>query len=248
MENDDFGIVAKGYGSVKTEETPVRKWIEDPMMELLCGDLSGQNVADLACSDGHFSSKLVSLGARSICAIDLSPKMISIAKSRFSDPKLRFVAADIFEYEGDAMFDFVLSSFVTSYASDFEDLFLMLDRIAALLKPGGRLVGFCEPETLPTEAGIDSSKYGKTKKWSAGKTEMSKVDIVWHHDGQIVPFQCTGIHPSSIRKALEASNFEQVRIHRPAATQPAKDAFEIGFWDNFDAYPLFNMFTACKPR
>lgn len=247
MENDNFQVVAEGYERVNTEDTPIRKWIEDPMMEALCGDLSGMHVADLACSDGHFSSKLLSLGALSVCGIDLSPKMISIAKSRFCDPKLRFVAASIFDYESDAGFDFVLSSFVTSYASDFGNLTLMIDRIAALLKPNGRLVGFCEPETLPTEVGIDSTKYGKTKKWSAGNTEMSKVDVAWHHGGQTVSFQCTGIHPSSIRNALEASDLEHVRIHRPVVTQPAKDAFEDGFWDNFDAYPLFNMFTACKP-
>ncbi len=246
MQSDEFEVVAEGYGRVKTEDTPVRKWIEDPMMETLCGDLSGKAVADLACSDGHFSSKLVALGAQSVCAIDLSPNMISIAKSRFRDPKLRFVAASIFDYEADAEFDFVLSSFVTSYASDFENLTLMVDKIAALLKPNGRLVGFCEPETLPTEVGIDSSKYGKTKKWSAGRSEMSAVDIVWHHDAQTIPFQCTGIHPSTIRNALQARNFQNVRIHRPVASQTAGAAFEDGFWDDFDAYPLFNMFTATK--
>ncbi|MBU2562448.1 MAG: class I SAM-dependent methyltransferase [Nanoarchaeota archaeon] len=105
------------------------KYIEKPAIIIfLKGEVKGKKVLDLGCGSGVFSKKLLSFGAKKVKGIDLSEKLIEIAKKE--NPKVKF-------YVGDAQktpfknseFDIVTSSLMVHYVKDLTRLFREISRI-----------------------------------------------------------------------------------------------------------------------
>ena len=46
----------------------------------LVGDLTGQDVLDIACGQGHAARALARAGARSVTGVDSSPAMLALAR------------------------------------------------------------------------------------------------------------------------------------------------------------------------
>ena len=62
--------------------------------------LSGcHRILDLGCGKGISSQKLVELNHGEVVALDLSSKMIELAKEKINDPRVTFINGDFYEFK-----------------------------------------------------------------------------------------------------------------------------------------------------
>ena len=95
------------------------------------------NVLELACGQGRWTAQLVR-HATEVTAVDASPEMISIASARVGDDRVRFVEANIFDWEPDRRYDVVFFGFWISHVplERFASFWAM---VGDCLQPDGRV-------------------------------------------------------------------------------------------------------------
>ncbi len=114
------------------------------MLARLPHDLEGLSVLDAGCGAGQMTAELAARGA-SVTAVDLSPQLIGIAKSRLPDalrPQVRFVAGDMLA-EDLGRFDAVVAMDSLIYYAR-PDLAAALDRLSGR---AGQIVFTLAPRT-----------------------------------------------------------------------------------------------------
>ncbi|MEV0117268.1 class I SAM-dependent methyltransferase [Streptomyces sp. NPDC050844] len=121
----------------------------------------GEDVLELACGTGQWTTMLAAR-ARSVTAVDAAAEALAIARSRAASPHVRFIQADMFEWQPPRRYDTVFFGFWLSHVppvrlSDF------WSTIAAALAPGGKAIfiddGPAEAarEEAPSESFSDKS-------------------------------------------------------------------------------------------
>ncbi|MDX2110245.1 MAG: class I SAM-dependent methyltransferase [Verrucomicrobiota bacterium] len=109
-------------------------------------------VLELACGTGNWSEKLLPF-ATHLTALDGSPEMLAINAARFESPRVRYIEADIFQWQPTDQFDTIFFGFWLSHVPpDRFDAFWQLVR--ACLAPGGR-VFFVDSRREPTSTALD---------------------------------------------------------------------------------------------
>lgn len=95
------------------------------------------DVLELACGPGTWTPELLR-HAESVTAIDAAPEMLQLARAKLRDPRVRFVRADLFEWEPDRRYDAVFFGFWLSHVplERFTAFWALVDRC---LKPNGRV-------------------------------------------------------------------------------------------------------------
>lgn len=94
----------------------------------------GERILDLGCGTGHLTHQIAAAGA-DVLGIDSAPDMVDTARRAY--PTLRFEVADAASFAADAPFDAVFSNAALHW---MHPPARVAARIAAALKPGGRLV------------------------------------------------------------------------------------------------------------
>ena len=137
---DDFAAEYADMVAKRGEETRIES---DPFMPLflsVIGDVSGLTVLDAGCGEGYLSRILARRGAN-VTGIDISPRLIEIARSKDQEGKIAYQVADLCKslpgYQ--EHFDLVASYFVLNDVYDYQGF---LKTLAAVTKQGGRLVVF----------------------------------------------------------------------------------------------------------
>lgn len=98
------------------------------------GIRADMDVLDVACGTGVLFPDYLARGVASVTAIDLSPEMVKIARSKF--PQVEVICGDVEETEFDRLFDAVM---VYNAFPHFPDPAHLIEVLAGLVKPGGRL-------------------------------------------------------------------------------------------------------------
>ncbi|MBR0139766.1 MAG: methyltransferase domain-containing protein [Firmicutes bacterium] len=98
------------------------------------GIKEGMDVLDVACGTGVLIPDYFLRGAASVTGIDISPKMAEIARTKF--PEALIITGDVEDYPFAGQFDAVM---VYNAFPHFPDPGLLIERLAALTRPGGRL-------------------------------------------------------------------------------------------------------------
>jgi trans-aconitate 2-methyltransferase len=167
---------------------PMTRWGTDVLDRLpLRGD---ESVLDAGCGSGRVTERLVErLPRGSVVALDGSPAMIEAARLRlaaFGD-RVSYATADLASPLplGDASVDAILSTATFHWVADHEALFRHL---AAVLRPGGRLVAQC-----------------------GGQGNIAAVQAVLAEvgDGWLGPW--TFASPEDTTRRLEAAGFTSVK-------------------------------------
>ncbi len=99
-----------------------------------CGIQAGVDVLDVACGTGVLFPDYLGRGVASVTAIDISPEMARIASAKF--PQVQVICGDVEEAEFDRQFDCVM---VYNAFPHFPDPAHLIEVLASLVKPGGRL-------------------------------------------------------------------------------------------------------------
>lgn len=94
-------------------------------------------VLEVACGTGTWTGRLLAYSDH-VTALDPSPSMLELNRARVNDPRVRYVAADVFEWEPGGLFDVVFFAFWLSHVptARFEGFW---DFVARALAPDGRV-------------------------------------------------------------------------------------------------------------
>ncbi|MBP5654829.1 MAG: class I SAM-dependent methyltransferase [Clostridiales bacterium] len=124
-----------GYKELREREVNANNLFELPTLFALMPDLNGKRVLDLGCGGGERCIDYLKHGAASVTGIDISEKMLAVARSEHSDPKITYIKMpmeDLDSLEGE--FDVVISSLAIHYVEDFEGV---VRNVYRLLCDGG---------------------------------------------------------------------------------------------------------------
>ncbi|MGP4014403.1 class I SAM-dependent methyltransferase [Saccharopolyspora sp. 5N708] len=96
------------------------------------------SVLELACGPGTWTPQLIR-HATDVTAVDASPEMLAIASARLGEEGVRFMAADLFQWQPDRRYDVVFFGFWLSHVppDHFESFWSL---VANCLKPDGRVL------------------------------------------------------------------------------------------------------------
>lgn len=112
--------------------------LEQPAMRKLLPDVRGKTVLDIGCGYGRESYLFAQSGAKQVIGVDISRKMLELARREYSHPDVEYLQMDMEELGGLTQeFDLIYSSLAFHYAADFQRLAGNLYR---LLRAGGRLL------------------------------------------------------------------------------------------------------------
>ena len=104
----------------------------------LLPDVTGGRVLDLGCGAGQLAHHLATRGAAEVIGVDLSERMLALARADWAHPAVTYQRAAIEAIAFPAArFDLVVSSLALHYVEDYRGL---VGRIAGWLAPGGVFV------------------------------------------------------------------------------------------------------------
>lgn len=135
---DDFAV--EYADMVAREEAGVERGPFTSLFLSAIGDVSGLNVLDAGCGEGYLSRILAHWGGN-VTGIDISPRLIEIARSKDQEGKIAYQVADLCKLLPDYQerFDLVASYFVLNDVYDYQGF---LKTLADITRQGGRLVVF----------------------------------------------------------------------------------------------------------
>lgn len=101
-------------------------------------DLKNKRVLDLGCGYGWHCIYAMEQGAASAVGVDISTKMLEVARSKTQFEQVEYICSAIEDMEVSAeSFDLVLSSLAFHYVADFD---VVLKKVHHCLKQGGSFV------------------------------------------------------------------------------------------------------------
>lgn len=184
-DNDEF---FNGYKALRDNDLNYNDLLEQPAMAKMLPDLNGKIVLDLGCGYGHNCIDFVKRGAEKVVGIDISKKMLSVAKTESAHEKIEYLNMSMTDIsELDAEFDLIYSSLAFHYIKDFDafakDMF-------SVLNEGGQVL-FSQEHPIVT-ATIDGkghfNKNIKGKRISytfSNYNEPGERRIHWYVDGVV---------------------------------------------------------------
>jgi len=123
-----------------TETNDYRNYFLIPETLRLLGEVKGKRILDLGCGEGGYSRILASKGAI-VTAIDASPRLIEIAKSKGKkkNPSITYLVKDAASLDGisDGSFDVILAAMSLM---DVEDYNNSVAEVWHVLRKGGILL------------------------------------------------------------------------------------------------------------
>lgn len=97
---------------------------------------AGKDVLDVACGTGVLIPDYLARNVKSVIAVDISPNMVKIAKSKFAQENVHIVCADVETAELGKYFDCIV---VYNAFPHFFEQERLIKRLSELLKPDGSL-------------------------------------------------------------------------------------------------------------
>lgn len=158
------------------------------------GQSTQKRILELGCGTGELAYELSILTDVSVTGVDISPKFIAEAQSKFKRPNLTFAEMDLSQHdpEGDAeKFDYIVGNGILHHLYFHLDSFL--PALGRWLVPGGRII-FWEPNLLNPYIYLIFS-FKRFRKWA--RLEPDEMAFT----------------PGFIRRKLDKSNFKKIEIN-----------------------------------
>jgi SAM-dependent methyltransferase len=232
----DYNTIASEYK--KSKQQPWRTYIEHFTLFELIGDLSGKAVLDLACGEGFYTRFLKKGGAAKAVGVDLSERMIELAKAEEGRQPLgiHYLVQDVKKLNLPDKFDLVVAGYLLNYAATKEELLAMCQAIARSLKPGCRFVTVNNNPVWPPQP-VSYNQYGFDRRLVGALAEGAPV--IWSFFLDDKSFDITNYHLSiaTHESVFKAAGFREVRWHA-AKVAPAGES-ELGkeHWKLFLNHP-----------
>ncbi len=241
MRPDSFGAVAGTYDAIahqyrNLKNPDMQGYVHQHTLLRLTGDLSGKNVIDLACGDGHYTRILKQAGAARTLGIDISPTQIQLALEEEKNNPIgcRYRIADVADLTLTRQFDMATAMFLLNYASNRSQLLSLVHAIVRALKPGGTFIGLNANMALDPAFYDDCKKYGKKLRSPPNRVEGDIIKIhLLRPDGAEVSFNNYYLSPRTYESVFTEAGFRDFTWIKPEVSQEGIAAHEPGFWDAF---------------
>ncbi len=201
FDNEEF---FNNYIELRNKEINLNTLLEQPAMVRLLPDLKDKSVLDLGCGYGHNCLDFVNKGAKSVLGIDISEKMLDIAKKEAINEKIEYLNMSMTDIDKlGKKFDVIYSSLAFHYIENFEEF---CKKMYACLNEGGYLL-FSQEHPIVT-ATIDGKGHfnydekGKRVSYTfSNYNEVGKRHIKWFIDDVIKYHRTLGVIITSLAKA-----------------------------------------------
>ena len=119
-DNQDF---FDGYKKLRDNPSAANNLVEKPALFSLAPDLHNKSVLDVGCGYGENCVQFLKLGATKIVGLDISEKMLEIARNENSSSSIKYINKSMTDLdEITEKFDVVFSSLAVHYIKDFDKL------------------------------------------------------------------------------------------------------------------------------
>lgn len=175
-----------GYYALRERDDNYNDLLEQPAMIEMLPDLKGKSVLDLGCGYGHNCLDFMRRGALKIVGLDISEKMLEIARRESSDVKIEYINMSMTEMDTLVeKFDFIYSSLAFHYIEDFQKL---IGNIFDLLNPGGQLLFSQEhpiiTATIDGKGHFNRDENGNRVSYTFSNYNQSGKRVIhWYIDG-----------------------------------------------------------------
>lgn len=219
FDNETF---FEGYKNLRAGEFNYNDLLEQPAMAKMLLDLNGKSVLDLGCGYGHNCIDFVNRGAEKVVGIDISEKMLFVAKSESAHKKIKYLNMSMTDIsELDEKFDLIYSSLAFHYVKDFD---AFAKDMYSILNEGGYLLFSQEhpiiTATLDGGGHFNKDEYGNRVSYTfSNYNEPGERKIHWYVDG-VVKYHRT---MSGVINALAKAGFIIDEVCEPV---PEKWAIE----------------------
>ncbi len=185
FDNEKF---FSGYKALRDSDCNANDLIEQPAMRKLLPDLNGKSVLDLGCGYGHNCIDFVNRGAARVVGIDISEKMLSVAKEESAHSKIEYLnmsMTDISKFN--EKFDFLYSSLAFHYVKDFD---AFAKDMYSVLSEGGQLL-FSQEHPIITSTVDGAGHFNKNENGEkvsytfSNYNQLGERKIHWYVDGVI---------------------------------------------------------------
>lgn len=123
----DDPVFFDGYRKLRDKADSANDLFEIHALFSLLPDLTGKDVLDLGCGFGEHCKAFIKKGAASVTGIDISEKMLEVARKENSDQAITYVNMPIEDlYKLDRRFDVVVSSLAFHYVEAFPEVIRMI--------------------------------------------------------------------------------------------------------------------------
>lgn len=231
----DYNAIAEQYKRSKL--TPWRQYIEQYTYFEILGDVTGLSVLDLACGEGFYSRLLRLNGAARVVGMDMSEKMIALARAAEHEHHLdiEYVVGDARTFRTNEIFDVVTASYLLNYAQKEDQLANMCATIAAALKPGGRFVTVNNnPRQSPSRFEA-TRQYGFIKSVAGALRPGMPITYTLFLENESFSFDNYYLSPEAHERALEGVGLRDVEWLPPRLSPEWQG--EPGYWNAFFADP-----------
>ena len=110
----------EGYKKIRENEVNANNLFEIPALFSMMPDLKDKTILDLGCGFGEHCKRFVESGAKKVVGIDISEKMLEIAKQENADSKITYINMPMENISQlKEKFDVVISSLAFHYVEDF---------------------------------------------------------------------------------------------------------------------------------
>ncbi|MBQ8210622.1 MAG: class I SAM-dependent methyltransferase [Clostridia bacterium] len=185
FDNDTF---FNGYKDMRDNDINYNDLLEQPAMSKLLPDLKGKSVLDLGCGYGHNCIDFVNRGAARVVGIDISEKMLAVAKAESAHEKIEYLNMSMTDISSlDERFDLIYSSLAFHYVKDFDSF---AKDMYSILNVGGHLL-FSQEHPIITATVDGNGHFNKDKKGNRISYTFSDYNnpgerkIHWYVDGVV---------------------------------------------------------------
>ena len=232
-----YDAIAEGYR--RTKASPLREYVEAYSLMKMAGDVAGLDVLDLACGDGFYTRRLRAAGAARVTGVDISAEMIALAEAgEANDPAgAQYICADVADFETRQPADLVIAAYLLHYAPDEQRLRRMCSRVAACLKPGGRLVAINEDPQQAADDYPGYTRYGFNKQYTTPREPGSPIHYSMVAGREMIRFEAYYYPLDVYERALTDAGFADIRWSPLELSPDAGDAMPPDYWDDYLANP-----------
>lgn len=244
--NTDYDRIAREYQASKLQ--PWRTHIERHTLLDLVGPVEGLRTVDLACGEGYYTRLLRRLGAGPILGVDLSERMIELAREQErTDPQsIDYQVGDARSLDAEGSVDLVFAAYLLNYASSRDELLAMCRAISRSLKPGGRFVTVNNnPDDPPCnfQAGL---VYGYSKELLGPLADGSPIVWSFHLPEKTIDVTNYLLATETLESAMVEAGLEEIRWHLPKVSREGVEGWGEAYWQPFLANPPIAFFSCTK--
>ena len=237
----NYDSIAKEYKESK--ELPMRLHIEAYTYFNMLGNLAEKSILDLACGEGFYSRKFKDQGAAKVVGVDISQKMIELAREEETRKfqNIEYILGDVLELGEIGSFDLVVASYLLNYARSSEELLKMCKSIFANLKPGGRFVTINSNPSQAPVSYLKTEKYGFIKSIDSPLIEGTPIKYTFINNHKFT-FDNYYLSIPTHEWAFQSVGFKEVRWQSPIVSPDGIKEFGQEFWQDFlDSVPIIGI-------